>query len=126
MIGQIVTPNITTSAGGGINYSTSEQNTGLKWIDGKDIYQKTIDCGSLPGSSHPWKQVSCNITGLNTCISCQGIAYNGQYYLNLPFAGGSNNSIEICYDKLNDNINFTVMQDASQYVAYVTILYTKS
>ena len=27
--------------GGGINYSTEEQNTGLKWTDGKDIYQKT-------------------------------------------------------------------------------------
>lgn len=25
-----------------INYSTTEQNTGLKWIDGKDIYQKTL------------------------------------------------------------------------------------
>lgn len=27
--------------GGG--YSTSEVNTGLKWIDGKDIYQKTVN-----------------------------------------------------------------------------------
>lgn len=25
-----------------ISYSTTEQNTGLKWIDGKDIYQKTL------------------------------------------------------------------------------------
>lgn len=28
--------------GGGINYSLTEQNTGLKWVDGKDIYQITI------------------------------------------------------------------------------------
>lgn len=28
--------------GGGVNYSTTEQDTGLKWIDGKPIYQKTI------------------------------------------------------------------------------------
>ncbi|MEE3334370.1 MAG: hypothetical protein VZR54_08930 [Ruminococcus sp.] len=26
---------------GGVDYSTTEQNTGIKWIDGKDIYQKT-------------------------------------------------------------------------------------
>lgn len=27
---------------GGVNYSTTEQDTGLKWIDGKTIYQKTV------------------------------------------------------------------------------------
>ena len=29
--------------GGGIDYSTSEQDTGLKWIDNSSIYQKTIN-----------------------------------------------------------------------------------
>lgn len=28
--------------GGGVDYSTTEQDTGLKWIDEKNIYQKTI------------------------------------------------------------------------------------
>lgn len=32
-----------SSGGGGIDYSTTEQNTGLKWVDGKPIYQKTFD-----------------------------------------------------------------------------------
>ena len=27
--------------GGGVDYSLEEQDTGLKWIDGKDIYQKS-------------------------------------------------------------------------------------
>lgn len=27
---------------GGIDYTTEEQDTGLKWIDGRPIYQKTI------------------------------------------------------------------------------------
>lgn len=31
-----------SSGGGGLDYSTTEQNTGLKWIDGKPIYQKTL------------------------------------------------------------------------------------
>jgi hypothetical protein len=37
-------PNDSASGGGGggVNYSTTEQNTGLKWIDGKDIYQKSF------------------------------------------------------------------------------------
>ena len=29
------------SGGGGINYSTEEQDTGLLWVDGRKIYQKT-------------------------------------------------------------------------------------
>lgn len=28
--------------GGGVDYSATEQDTGLKWIDGKKIYQKTL------------------------------------------------------------------------------------
>lgn len=30
------------SGGGGISYSTEEQDTGLKWLDDKSIYQKTF------------------------------------------------------------------------------------
>lgn len=29
------------SGGGGVDYSTAEQDTGLKWLDGRTIYQKT-------------------------------------------------------------------------------------
>lgn len=31
------------SGGGGIDYSTTEQDTGQKWINGKKLYQKVID-----------------------------------------------------------------------------------
>lgn len=31
----------------GINYSTEEQNTGLTWIDGKKIYQKSFDISNI-------------------------------------------------------------------------------
>ena len=33
--------------GGGIDYSTTEQDTGLKWIDGRTIYQKTYYMSSF-------------------------------------------------------------------------------
>lgn len=33
---------LSASSIGGVNYSTEEQNTGLKWIDRNDIYQQTI------------------------------------------------------------------------------------
>lgn len=47
-IGSIKVNNDTTvlyapaGGSGGIDYSTDEKDTGLKWIDGKSIYQKTI------------------------------------------------------------------------------------
>ena len=31
----------------GINYSTEEQNTGLTWIDGKKIYQKSFNISNI-------------------------------------------------------------------------------
>lgn len=30
-------------SGGGVSYSLAEQDTGLKWIDGKKIYQKSVE-----------------------------------------------------------------------------------
>lgn len=43
--------------GGGVDYSTSEQDTGLKWVDGKPIYQITY----LNMSNQQW----VGISGLN-------------------------------------------------------------
>lgn len=31
-------------SGGGVNYSTTEQDTGLKWTDGKPVYQIVRSC----------------------------------------------------------------------------------
>jgi hypothetical protein len=37
-------------SGGGVDYSTTEQDTGLKWIDGKNIYRRTFT-GNLGNAS---------------------------------------------------------------------------
>lgn len=86
-IGSIKVNNNTTTlyapagggGGGGIDYSTTEQDTGLKWIDGKSIYQRTYDFGqninisnSTPGSF--------SLDGIATferIIKCWGIQSNG-------------------------------------------------
>ena len=36
--------------GGGVDYSTEEQATGLKWIDGKELYQITVT-GNFSGTT---------------------------------------------------------------------------
>lgn len=45
------------------NYSTTEQKTGQKWIDGKDIYFRTFDLGSnVSFSSSDWVNMSTYIS----------------------------------------------------------------
>lgn len=43
-------PMVASSSGGGINYSTDEQDTGLTWVDGRSVYQKTY-VGTLSGTT---------------------------------------------------------------------------
>ena len=46
-----ITPDGTLSAqgGGGLNYSTEEQDTGLTWIDGRHVYQKSYYVQTMTG-----------------------------------------------------------------------------
>lgn len=58
---------------GGTNYSETEQNTGLKWVDGRDIYKKTIvlsntDVG-YDGVVH--SEIPHNITDFDFAISLE-------------------------------------------------------
>ena len=39
--------NANASSGSAINYSTTEQDTGIKWVDNKSIYQKTVNIGKI-------------------------------------------------------------------------------
>ena len=46
--------NMPTPSGGGVDYSTQEQDTGLKWIDGRTVYQRTFDKTSTALSDRHW------------------------------------------------------------------------
>jgi hypothetical protein len=59
-------------AAGGVDYSTAETDTGLKWIDGKTVYQKVVNFGALPNAAN--KQVNHGIVGLGTVVSATAIA----------------------------------------------------
>ena len=59
------------------SYSTTEHNTGKKWIDGKDIYSKTVNCTILDFVD---ARTPHGISNLNEIIKIEGksLAYNGQ------------------------------------------------
>ena len=52
-----------------VNYSTSEVDTGVKWIDGKTIYRKVIHKSNVEKG---YRQFNHDISNLGTLISATG------------------------------------------------------
>lgn len=104
-------------------YSTDETIVG-KWIDGKPLYQKTINFGSLPNSTT--KYVSHSITNIDNIWVHDGFTnIDGNYFG--PLVYSSNNA--------PDNYAFYVNKtqilcethcNRSTETAYVTLRYTKT
>lgn len=67
------------------SYSTSEVNTGKKWIDGKPIYRKvTVFSSLLTVQSNTWTTTEVSNSGIETIINISGI---NEYGANFPIAG---------------------------------------
>ena len=106
-----------------ISYSTSEQDTGLKWIDGKTIWQKTINCGTLPNKSTT--SIAHNISNFGYLISLNGTASNGSTYYTIPLVSSATTWLtEVTVD--STNINITTINNYSAYTGIITIQYTKT
>lgn len=128
-----MTSSFTTGANGTItlnaepDYSTSEVDTKVKWVDGKTIYRKTINFSNLPNNST--KNVAHGVSGLSQLVKIDAImnrpGTNGGFYL-LPFVSkaAANDQVEV---SVNDtNVSIATNIDWSSCTAYVTIYYTKS
>lgn len=109
--------------GGGLpDYSTDEQATGQKWIDGKDIYFKTFDCGALPNTNI--KEVSSGLTNVRV-IKFDGFAESPTDSLVIPL--GYMGDIGIYYNYSANTVSLTSKSDLSVYTSsYVVIYYTKN
>lgn len=101
-------------------YSETEHIVG-KWINGKTIYEKTINCGNLPSSTS--KNVAHNISNFSMMLEYKGIAYKSGSQLPIPWASSAN-----CISVQNNNTNLIIATDAdfSSYKAYVTVRYLKT
>ena len=106
-------------------YSTDEKIVG-QWIDGKPLYQKTVDCGALPNATE--KTVNHGILNIDkiTLILGIGLFSNGTS-MPLPLVYNSN---EVTFTtKIAVNKTQIVMSnnaDRSGVNGYVTIQYTKT
>lgn len=99
------------------SYSTSEVNTGKKWIDGKDVYSKTIVI------DYPTNSIDITSLNISTIVSINGFIKNDiQWIIPLGFNDGTNNA-NVYWD-LN-NTTLTIITTATGQ-RVITIEYTKS
>lgn len=105
-------------------YSTTEKIVG-SWIDGKPLYQKTVNTGALPNNTQ--KTVSHGLTGTYRIVSIEGIALNTTNGIYTPMvrSNGANNFAEAIVEGSNIIIE-TTFNGTSFTNSYVTLKYTKS
>ena len=108
-----------------MDYSTSEINTGAKWIDGKAIYKKTVNTGALPNATT--KTVAHSISNISSIVKIEGWATDGSAsFIPLPLvASDSSYGVEVAMT--TTNITLASIRDRSGYSSsYVTLYYTKT
>lgn len=64
-----------------IDYSFTEQNTGVKWVDGKDIFVKSVNLTSFSGTTNI-------ISDVDTLIQIYGTLTDGSNQWSAPYNDG--------------------------------------
>ena len=116
--------------GGGVNYSTTEQDTGLKWIDGKTVYQITVELEFERTAQQNVTYISKNIPGLSKVISITGVTIDrrGVEY-SFPFARNGLSTESFYEHTSGTSIGFyNTFNTANAQKSYIkaTILYVKA
>ena len=111
-------------------YSTDEQIVG-RWKDGRPLYQKTVNLGTLPvGSSSQYvtKEIDHNVSNIDIImISGDGTyATSGMTYFPLPYPNAVSVNYQIDIVATKTKIIVTVSDDRSDLTGIATILYTKT
>lgn len=105
-------------------YSTSEVKTNKLWIDGKPIYRKVVDLGTMPDTTA--KSVAHGISSLGTVVELRAMMNNGEgWFLPIPFVSGSF-EYQISVTTNDTNITVTAFMDRTAWHGWAVIEYTKS
>lgn len=114
---------------GGVDYSTTEQDTGLKWINGKEIFQKTFEnIGTYSDQNQmdtgiPITEdiIDYSMVGIVT-LSDVNYAVVGSNVLLSISQGGYNPGVFI----LKGSVNYMAYYNGPTMTGNVTIRYTKT
>lgn len=109
------------------DYSLTEKVVGT-WIDGKPLYQKTVDCGALPNKTI--KNTAHNIANIGHVIEIKGFAESNNMAdrATIPIINDSNANNQLsCYASSTNIVYVARNIDLSVYTSsYITLLYTKT
>ncbi len=103
-----------------VHYSTDEHIIGT-WIDGKTLYEKTIDFGAIPNNTT--KSVAHGINNLSMVVSWNGCMKSSDSFETVP--SGENSNFKLTADATNISIRTSTSWN-DWTVSYITIQYTKS
>ena len=110
------------SGGGGggtaLDYSTTEQATGIKWIDGKEIYMTSFDCHENPISTNNGTVADVTALNIGDLISAEMTAVSTTEKLTQGAAGR-------CVYISGNTLKF-YNGNAGGSLRYCTIWYTKA
>lgn len=108
-----------------LSYSTTEQATGGKWIDGKPIYRKVIDCGTLPNGTT--KTIANAFSNVDTIIQIKGVAQSTGYTLPIPYNDivANNGGLRVFILDKKD-IELGTGTNFSAYTGILIVEYTKT
>lgn len=104
-------------------YSTREKRIGT-WIDGKPLYRKIIDYGTLPNTTT--RTLEHNISNVDIFTKVEGIANDGITFLPLPYAH-SNVAFNVVLNTTKTYVSIATNSDRTTYTkTYITLEYTKT
>jgi len=117
-----------TAGDGGANYSYEEQATGLKWVDGKEIYQICFHTTNISMGA----TIDCSALNVDSVVELRGLLI-GTNITTIPYHANDNYFSRIYYitdpsDSAYQNIYFEFgSRTISNYTdTYIIFRYTKS
>lgn len=115
---------LSTDGSGVVDYSTNEQDTGIKWLDGKAIYQKSYTM-QLPNATVTSVPIGADI---DIVIKMEGFALdNSKNVLPLPSVNVTDVALGIAsYVSSTGLLAIVTGSDRSDYTGYITLYYTKT
>lgn len=108
------------------NYSTEEQKTGQKWIDGKDIYFKVYHTNQLANNTNVTLEENFGAT--KSIVKVDGvitaITESGNYQYGADYYSSTNDCAFVCV--FRNNLIVQVRDNYSSYSGDFIVYYTKT
>ena len=107
------------------SYSTTEQDTGVTWVDGKKIYKKTLSIGG--GLTKPNKTVAHGISNMDICVECEAFSVANNVYRRFPYANTSLSVLGYVMAEVDrTNVSIYTAEDRPTWHVFATLYYTKT